>query len=564
VRAPETAEAAPAGRLAELIAQAWALVCRGASALVARPYLTLGGIVVAHWLALIAFAATVRRNGWLFYQGGDQIWLTTGGWLLGQGELPPTYVGYGWSLVLAPITLVTGPSFVAAMPAVTLFNVLVLAPLALVAVYAFASRIAGRGYGLIAAALWVAMPFAVIPLWRADYHERYVEQFLPQALGLNGLADYPSMVLLLVGAWLFVRALENRAWPDAAAAGVVVGFAIATKPSNAIFLAAPAAAVLLARNLRPVLPFALALVPALLTLTLWKQRGLGTIPVLAYDETRLAAGSGVAAVAALDLGRYVDLDWATLHDNMDSLREYFWSARLLQWAPVAGAIGVARRSAPLAGFVAVWFGTFLLLKGSTPFSTVASGSFFRFLLPAFPAYFLLVVSIPLLVPTLARRLAPRTPASAPLGRPLLAGLAVALVAVPAVAIAAATPTGLPLKAVKVNSILTPVDPEIAVDVRSVGEARILTWTHPDPGPTDVFYRVYRTAAGGPDVECADDGEGAADCTLAMLQLGTTREARWRDGSPPAGSLYRIGVAANSRDDPDEGDVATISEPLPAG
>jgi hypothetical protein len=101
-------------------------------------------------------------------------------------------------------------------------------------------------------------------------------------------------------------------------------------------------------------------------------------------------------------------------------------------------------------------------------------------------------------------------------------------------------------------------------VRPAGEARMLSWSHPDAGATDVFYRVYRTAAGGADVECADDGKGAADCTLAMLHLGTTREPRWRDGSPPAGALYRIGVAANSRDDPEAGDVATISEPVPAG
>ncbi len=47
----------------------------------------------------------------------------------------------------------------------------------------------------------------------------------------------------------------------------------------------------------------------------------------------------------------------------------------------------------------------------------------------------------------------------------------------------------------------------------------------------------------------------------MVLLGTTRERRWRDGSPPAGSLYRIGVAANSKNDPEGGDVATISAPI---
>ena len=77
--------------------------------------------------------------------------------------------------------------------------------------------------------------------------------------------------------------------------------------------------------------------------------------------------------------------------------------------------------------------------------------------------------------------------------------------------------------------------------------------------SDVFYRVFRTDLTRTDVDCADHS-GANECRLKMQLLGTTREPRWRDGSPPAGSRYRIGVAANSRDDPAGGDVATLSEP----
>jgi hypothetical protein len=47
----------------------------------------------------------------------------------------------------------------------------------------------------------------------------------------------------------------------------------------------------------------------------------------------------------------------------------------------------------------------------------------------------------------------------------------------------------------------------------------------------------------------------------LVLLGTTREPRWRDGSPPPGVRYRVGVAANSRNDENAGDVATISEPV---
>ena len=138
---------------------------------------------------------------------------------------------------------------------------LVLGPLALWAIYGLGARIAGRAFGLFSAAVWVVLPFAVIPLWRDDYHERYIEQFLPGALGLTGLADFQSMLLLLVGALLFMRALETRAPLDGIAAGLVVGFAVGVKPSNGLFVAAPFVAALLARNLRPLLPFGLALLP---------------------------------------------------------------------------------------------------------------------------------------------------------------------------------------------------------------------------------------------------------------------------------------------------------------
>ena len=299
--------------------------------------------------------------------------------------------------------------------------------------------------------------------------------------------------------------------------------------------------------------------PALLTLAVWKQRGFGSLPAFAAEETRLALGV-VAGVPVVD--RYVDLDWAHLHDNASNLREYFWSARLLEWAPIAGTVAIARRSPPLAALLATWFGVFLVVKGTTVLSTVSSGSFFRFLMPAFPAYFLLAVSIPLLVPTLGRRLAARWPADAPrpVGRRLVIALGVLLAAVPLAVVALVRPIDTPAKAIAVNTIVTPVDERIHVSVKADGEARIVTWSHPPAGSSDVFYRVYRTGRNGLEQKCLDHG-GAAECSLEMVLLGTTRARRWRDGSPPPGVRYRIGVAANSRNDPSGGDVATLSPPV---
>jgi hypothetical protein len=50
----------------------------------------------------------------------------------------------------------------------------------------------------------------------------------------------------------------------------------------------------------------------------------------------------------------------------------------------------------------------------------------------------------------------------------------------------------------------------------------------------------------------------------MVELGTTRTPRFRDGSPPAGVRYRVGVATNWRDDPTGGDVYAVSPPVPRG
>jgi hypothetical protein len=99
---------------------------------------------------------------------------------------------------------------------------------------------------------------------------------------------------------------------------------------------------------------------------------------------------------------------------MGGLREYFWSQRLAQWAPVAGAIGVARRSPALAVGLGGGFVAFVALQASREGAVFADASFFRLLLPGLPVLALLVAALPLLVPTLAARLGERA-APVPLG-----------------------------------------------------------------------------------------------------------------------------------------------------
>src|SRR5207302_231982 len=80
-----------------------------------------------------------------------------------------------------------------------------------------------------------------------------------------------------------------------------------------------------------------------------------------------------------------------------------------------------------------WFFAYLFIKGASAQARVEDGSFFRFMMPAFPAYFLLAVSIPLLVPTVGPRLAERFPPGPPrlrLGRRSLALIGAVFVLIP--------------------------------------------------------------------------------------------------------------------------------------
>ena len=120
------------------VASASTTAARGAGRTVDRlltqPRTVLGVLVGAQVVATLALAATAPHNGWVYYQGGDQIINTTTGWLLGRLELPPTEVGFLWPLVQAPITWITGPTFVQALPPLLVVQVLVLSPIAMLCI----------------------------------------------------------------------------------------------------------------------------------------------------------------------------------------------------------------------------------------------------------------------------------------------------------------------------------------------------------------------------------------------------------------------------------------------
>ena len=254
--------------------------------------------------------------------------------------------------------------------------------------------------------------------------------------------------------------------------------------------------------------------PAVITLTIWKARGLGNVPLFSLGGQHLAAGSGsVATIGGVDLGKYVHLDWGHWKTEMDQLREFFWSSRLAQWAPIAGVIAVARRSSHNAALLAGWLAAFVVVKGFSPAASIESGSFWRLLMPAWPAYLLLFAAIPLLVPTLAGRLGWRAaaPAVKPTGRRTLGVAAALLVAVPLVVVLALRPLGpqeaVPrvIQQVDGNILLTVADAGIKVDVAGKDGRACSPGTHRTTArpsstastapATPAATRAARTAAG---------------------------------------------------------------------
>jgi hypothetical protein len=538
---------------------AWRGFVRAWNAIPLRePWRLLVPLLVVHWLALVVFTSRVNHNGWLFYQGGDQIWFWTTSWLLGHGSITVPTVSQGWPMLLVPFAWIGGPGFLGGLPGTLLLQALVVAPVALWCVYELGARIGGRVIGYWSAAIWTLGPYVAIPLFVHRYHDRYVDQFLPMPLGLTAMSDYTGTVCLLLSAVFTLRAIENRDPATAAVAGLAAGFAAVIKPSNLIFLAAPAVALLAARRWRELFVGAAALAPAVLAIALWKYRGYGYLPAFAYRENVVALGPDTLT-APYD--KYIEINWDNIGDNLASLREVFWSMRVLQWLPFAGAIAVARRSIPAALMLSAWFWGFFVLKGSADNATVDSGAFFRFLLPAIPAFLLLAASLPLLIPKYGPELVRRTalPKAPALGRRALVTAVVVLGLSPIVAAAAASPLRGPDDVLQDGEIALPVK-DIELEATSNRGSVRLTWSEPKTGSTRVFYKLFRSPA-ETDYLCFSGGSGADRCTLVTVELRTLRKTGAVDRPGPGNWTYRVGAAANWIDDPELGDVFLLSNPV---
>jgi hypothetical protein len=518
--------------------------------------LVLVAIVVCQWCGVGVVALAATHNGWLYYHGGDGVYYWTTAWALGHFTIPQAQIGFGLGVFQALGAAFLGPSLLSGLPFVVLVNVLVLLPLAPLLVYGVAERLAGRLFGLFAAALWLVVPLLAYRGFRPDYRgNQFLDFFLPGAVGLNSLGDFPSLVVCLACVYFTLRAMDGAARTDAVVAGALAGFAVAVKPSNALLLPAVVLGLALRRRLPQLLVFGAALLPAVVALVLWKQRGLGSLPLFgSVGVVREAAGTG--PLAALDAGRYLHLDWPAIQQNLAQLREVFWSKTLLEWAAVAGAFALVRAARAKGVVIVVWFAAYFLVKSGSPDSSVYAGSFFRLLEPAYPAFLLLLAALALLVPR-ARpaAIAPRRPAS----RRAAILAVVVLGAFPLAFVAAARPAAprsfadFPGSALAVRI----VDLHLSATVRG-GTVR-LAWPAHEAATATVGYRVRRAAT--PLQDCEQLPGGSRDCVLGSDGLPPTHATTYVDRPGPGTWIYRVAVVAASNGDLSSADPLLLSEPV---
>jgi hypothetical protein len=507
-----------------------------------RPLYVLSALVVVEWLTILGVAQTVRHNGWLYYQGTDQLQHYVDAWLLGHGHAPHTSVGYGWSMVLLPFALLGGANLMSPLPFIVLVNVLVLMPIALLSVYGIARRVGGRLFGYWAVVLWIVVPLIGIKYADAGYHQRYTELLLPQALGLTASAVFPSIVLLAAAAYFAVRALQDGRAFDAVFSGLLAGVALGVNPANAPFLAGAVPAFVVARRFGGLMRFAAGVLPSFLVLLLWTGRGL-------------------------DLHLHVDPSWHTLTAQFASLQEHFWSARVVEWLPVAGAVGLLRASRPIGALVAGWFACVVVVTWANSHGgTIEDTSVLRHTIPALPAALLLLASIPLLLPRLPQRLHHAEHERAWGSRELRLGLVGALLAV-FVLLPAALTIFLPeLDARETVSYSLAAEPGFQGEPASIvdagwrpsatrsGSTIRVSWPALHPLGGTMAYLLLRSRADA--VSCRDGacslGTSAfipATVTSASEQLPT---GRW---------TYRVAAVASWLDDPTQGAVYTMSRPV---
>lgn len=257
--------------------------------------------------------------------------------------------------------------------AIVVPQVVVLLPVALVLVHATALRLGGRLFAVWAAVVWIVLPYAGLLYATPSLRHDYAHRFLPHLLGLADDPKFPAMVAFLAATFFTLRALETGAMLDVGLAVGSAGLGAAFAPRVALVALAPVVGLAVAGRWR-----------------LTAAAGAGIAVVLAV--VGVAVATDVLGTPFAQLG---------LHgpgDTLASLRENFWSGRVLEWLGIAGVAGALRGSRVGGAMIALAL-VAALLSLETRAPAEASNLFFlQTFLPVWPSVALAIAAIPLLVP----------------------------------------------------------------------------------------------------------------------------------------------------------------------
>lgn len=501
------------------------------------------------WVALSA-----THNHFVWYSGGDATEYWTASWSLAHGEIGQSIISYGVPVLYAWVPFLTGTTLFGGLPVIVVIQAAVFVPLALVLFWAVADLLFGRLFAWWAAVLWVLGPLLMLAGFTTSNRGDFKTLFLaPHWYGLTNMADMPSLVFVLATAWAALRLLERRTYLDAALTGLFAGALIGIKPANGFFLVALAIPLLAVRRIRPLLVCGAAFLPALVTLALWKERGLGTLPIASYAPAREAAAPQPVLA---DTNTYVQFDWGHLHGELMDLREAFWSLRLLEFIALAGIVGALRRSRLKGAFVAVWFLAFCVVKGSSERAEIVTTSYWRFVEPGLPAFILLAAALVYLVPRSGRVFAlPHVPSRVLGGRRTVGFAAVALALIPLLVVVIAQPA--PAAHYARSEDLAndaPLTTKLHAAATVQGRTVRLTWQPLDTAPTGSYYVVYRSRQND---GCNLPDAGAKECTFQMDRVGITRRPSFDDTTGRGRTWYRIALMVNYKDALDGSDLMLL-------
>jgi hypothetical protein len=543
-----------------------------------RRWWIVGVCVVGQWLfvgreALFGSA----HNGWIYQHGDDGPWYWTSAWALSSLHVPSAAVGLGWPYLLSPLSAIFGPDMANGLPAIIALNVAILAPAAVVGMYLLGEQIAGRLFGLWAAILWVVLPGMALVLYRAETRPFVIDSFLPTATGLNALSDFPSMVCAIFAAFLLFRALDRNQILDGVLCGLVLGFLVLLKPANGPLVLAGACVLAVAFRFRALLGASASILPALIALTIWKRTGTGAVAILPPSAGGGSSTPGAPAApapgrfeqlyhrAVNGFHHYINFNWGHLGANIRDLHEMFWSVRLLEFLLVAGSIALVARSRWKGLLVVAWFVGFAVIKATNIDASVKTTSVYRYLLPAWPAWILLVSGVVLLWPSSpserARRRVDDVARAQALGPPR------ATLVIAAVLLLAAAPLGLVLAASPVRAgTLAQQDyvgaPVAIVDFhltarRIAADTVRLAWSPLGTGRARFGYRIFKDTDDG----CTNSVVGAPMCFYASPAIADSNQRVFDDRNAGGTAVYRVALVAGWSREQAGGNVLLLSKPV---